>query len=147
MSNDDEIAEIKREIAAQKEEKRLRRNEAAKRHYAKIKEDPEKFQARRDYNREFHKGRLSYRRTYRERNRERAIALLGGACADCGGTFHRAAMDFHHVDGRDDDKNISWIHSWKSLEEELKKCVLLCANCHRVRHFVLHQQRHGGNQP
>jgi len=53
-------------------------------------------------------------------------------CADCGGVFHPVAMDFDHVRG------VKWENVWiirtmRRLQEELLKCDLVCANCHRVR--------------
>jgi hypothetical protein len=45
-------------------------------------------------------------------------------------------MEFHHVDP--EQKEISIVkaarQSWEKLVEELKKCILLCANCHREEH-------------
>lgn len=57
-------------------------------------------------------------------------------CADCGGRFDPVAMDFDHVRGRK-VLNISALSrqqwSMEKLLEELEKCELVCANCHRVR--------------
>jgi predicted HNH restriction endonuclease len=74
---------------------------------------------------------------YREQ-KQRAIDFKGGACADCGGRFHPAAFDFHHVNG--DGNELSTRRGWTALrwervEAELLKCELLCSNCHRIRHF------------
>lgn len=55
-------------------------------------------------------------------------------CEDCGHTFHPAAMQFHHVRGRKKFTVGNLTRSNKSLEAEMGKCVLLCANCHFVRH-------------
>jgi len=69
-------------------------------------------------------------------NKLRAVEHMGGTCVDCGGTFHHAAFDFHHVDNRAADMVDSWLHwTWERIEAELAKCVMLCANCHRVRHY------------
>lgn len=66
----------------------------------------------------------------------KAIEYLGGSCADCGGVYHPAAFDFHHL-----DPSIKELHpgqalsgKWERARAELDKCVLLCANCHRTRH-------------
>jgi hypothetical protein len=59
-------------------------------------------------------------------------------CADCGGTFHFAAMDFDHIDGTDKRFNVSQLRSRGSirlLEAEIAKCEVVCANCHRVRTY------------
>ena len=63
-----------------------------------------------------------------------AVAYLGGQCQDCGNVFHPNVYDFHHLR----DKDVAWnklrLRSWKRIQEELDKCALLCANCHRMRH-------------
>ena len=73
------------------------------------------------------------------RNRSRkiqAIELLGGSCKDCGGTFPPCAFDFHHVDGtKEMNPSYALANSWDKAVTELEKCLLLCANCHRIRHF------------
>ncbi len=63
--------------------------------------------------------------------KERAIALLGGKCVICGYDKCPAAFDFHHMDPTQKDFVISSKMSWEAIVEELKKCVLVCANCHR----------------
>jgi hypothetical protein len=68
----------------------------------------------------------------------KAIAYLGGQCFDCGLASHQDLYDFHHRDPK--EKKYSWtklrLRSWSSVTEELDKCDLLCANCHRMRHAV-----------
>jgi hypothetical protein len=56
-------------------------------------------------------------------------------CADCGGFFPACVMDFDH---REDDKVLgisAAVRSWgrDRLLLEIKKCDLVCANCHRIR--------------
>jgi hypothetical protein len=66
--------------------------------------------------------------------KKQAIAHMGGKCVDCGYIGHYAAYDFHH----EGDKEFEWtklrLRSWESITNELAKCVLLCAICHRIRH-------------
>lgn len=74
-----------------------------------------------------------------ERNREYkkdAIELFGGKCLDCGGVFHPSAYDFHHLDPTIKEGHIKDFIKLgvEKAKEELEKCVLLCANCHRIRH-------------
>lgn len=68
------------------------------------------------------------------------IEYKGGLCVDCGKIPHPAAMDFHHQDPDGKDFSISKT-STKTLSAtvkmELDKCILLCKNCHAVRHSVL----------
>lgn len=66
----------------------------------------------------------------------KAIDHLGGKCIDCGYNKCASALEFHHLDPK--EKDFAWGDSrtsnWEKLENELAKCVLLCANCHRERH-------------
>jgi endonuclease I len=58
-------------------------------------------------------------------------------CTKCGFS-HPAALDFHHVDPAEKEGNIHRLLSngqFKKLEEELEKCIVLCANCHRIHHY------------
>lgn len=65
-----------------------------------------------------------------------AIEYKGGVCLDCGQMPHPGAMQFHHDDP--DEKEFAWnkgrLRAWVSVKKELDKCVLLCANCHAIRH-------------
>ena len=70
--------------------------------------------------------------------KERAIVHMGGKCQKCGYDTCAAAFDFHHLDDRDKDFNISSKQSWATIKVELEKCVLLCANCHRETHAGWH---------
>lgn len=64
------------------------------------------------------------------------VDFLGGACVDCGYDKCFAAMHVHHLDAARKEFNLSGAHarSWANIELELRKCVLLCANCHATRH-------------
>jgi len=55
-------------------------------------------------------------------------------CADCGGVFPPECMDFDHVRGTK-LFSIGWrmAGSHLTLQREIEKCDLVCANCHRIR--------------
>lgn len=67
-------------------------------------------------------------------------------CVDCG-QDHPATLEFHHLDPSKKEVMVSkLIHetsSMRKLQEEIAKCVVLCANCHRIRHW---NERQGGEQ-
>lgn len=75
-----------------------------------------------------------YNKKYqKERYEKRKIELmnsLGGKCARCGAQHN---LEFHHVDKA--TKEFSIMRRWKEdVSEELKKCVLLCHECHLAEH-------------
>lgn len=79
------------------------------------------------------------RQTQRENKRKRkieAICYLGGKCQVCGCLFHPACFEFHHKNPTLKDKDPSKMLSLSKerLYAELDKCILLCANCHRIEH-------------
>lgn len=75
----------------------------------------------------------------RRRILEKAVAHKGGRCEICGYDKCLAALDFHHFDPMGKDFNISSrLTSFKAVERELAKTILLCANCHREVHDGLH---------
>ena len=54
-------------------------------------------------------------------------------CVDCGYSNHHAALEFHHEGEK--DVNLSFAKSLDMAKREMKKCVVLCSNCHRIRHW------------
>lgn len=57
-------------------------------------------------------------------------------CLDCNRTCPTYVLDFDHRDGTTKRFNISkgiYNFSKKVILEEIAKCDLICANCHRVR--------------
>lgn len=67
----------------------------------------------------------------------KAIGLFGGKCCRCGYCKNYAALEFHHLDPK--KKDFIWTKlrrmGWDQIIDELKKCILLCANCHREEHW------------
>ena len=47
-----------------------------------------------------------------------------------------ACLDFHHLDPKFKERNLSVLRSssFDKAIEEVKKCVVLCSNCHRKLH-------------
>lgn len=62
------------------------------------------------------------------------VNLMGGKCTLCGYNRCLRAMHFHHLNQHEKDFDISQMYHWEEIEEELEKCVLLCANCHMEVH-------------
>ncbi len=59
-------------------------------------------------------------------------------CEICGFN-HPAALDFHHIDPHLKNFTISPNkHNKKEVLEEIKKCKVLCSNCHRIEHASLY---------
>jgi hypothetical protein len=72
------------------------------------------------------------------------ISLCGGKCSICGYNKCMASLSFHHVIPSDKSMQLSIRelsnHSLKTIEEEAKKCVLLCLNCHSELHYNEHNR-------
>lgn len=70
----------------------------------------------------------------RFRAKAAAIEYLGGKCKKCGWSGNQAALQFHHLKGKDFTIGNVANKSWDSIKTEMEKCVLLCANCHAIEH-------------
>lgn len=102
--------------------------------------DPEKQKAAQ------HKAYLKQRPAQIARNRalraERRSAVdeykLARGCGRCAYAKSARALDAHHLDGEVKEKGIcEMIRDFAPLArifEELAKCEILCANCHREQH-------------
>ena len=73
----------------------------------------------------------------RKKIRRMAVNYKGDSCQICGYNRCIDALEFHHNNSSGKDFSISekgYTRSWPKVKEELDKCVLLCANCHREKH-------------
>lgn len=77
--------------------------------------------------------------TKRSRNNKlNMITYKGGACSRCNYNRCFAAFDFHHRDPKQKDFRLSKLKGSAlsiSIMNELDKCDLLCAVCHREVHY------------
>jgi len=68
-----------------------------------------------------------------------AIEYKGGKCEICGYNKYAGALDFHYRDPLQKEFAIGakgYTRSLEKIKEELDKCQLLCANCHRELHSM-----------
>ena len=63
-----------------------------------------------------------------------AIEYKGGKCQICGYSKYQGALDLHHVNPSEKEFSLGhkgYTRSWEKIAQELDKCILLCATCHR----------------
>ena len=68
--------------------------------------------------------------------KQNLISVFDNKCCICGFNSYPEALDFHHVNPEEKEFPLS-SNVMKSLEKQLKeakKCILVCANCHRGIH-------------
>lgn len=76
---------------------------------------------------------------YRRECNEKMRALKAGkTCSRCPeGRWQ--CLDYHHIDPSTKEytvgKMVAQRLSWELIEREISKCILLCANCHRIEHM------------
>lgn len=59
---------------------------------------------------------------------------LEKGCKDCGYKKHHSALEFDHIKGKK-EINIALAKSVGQAKKEIKKCEVVCSNCHRVRTY------------
>jgi len=75
--------------------------------------------------------------------KKRMVELKGGACSICGYNDLSClpVFEFHHIDASTKGTNLNSsminlrIGDWDKVKDELNKCILVCANCHRKIHY------------
>jgi hypothetical protein len=79
--------------------------------------------------------------TQKLRGLKRKLELIksrGGKCELCGYDRNIAVLEFHHINPDEKEFQLDMRHlsntSLERLKEEVDKCQLLCANCHREVH-------------
>jgi hypothetical protein len=94
----------------------------------------------------------TYANTYYQNNKAKVLATTKASvkkykeqwrsfkatlsCVKCGQN-HPATLDFHHIDRSTKEASVNKLIKYRAFKramEEVKKCVVLCANCHRIHH-------------
>ena len=77
-------------------------------------------------------------RTKKKLEKIKTIKANSNGCLICG-EKEICCLQFHHLDSNDKVNNISTLvgtdYGWRRILDEIKKCVIVCANCH----FKLHK--------
>lgn len=83
---------------------------------------------------------------WRRRTKKRLIKAFDNECCVCKGNFDPVIYDFHHVNEEKESKisdiSRASIRSWGKIVNEVRKCVMVCSNCHRLIHAGIKQVPH-----
>ena len=76
---------------------------------------------------------------WRKSTKERIVASMGGSCVCCQYSKCFASLSLHHLDPEEKEFGLGKIianpKKWESVIKELRKCVLVCNNCHGEIHW------------
>ena len=102
--------------------------------------EKQKIYARRHYikNKELVIMGVSFRRTKRKMARIAYINEIKKelGCTDCRNNDFRV-LEFHHIGEKSFTINeaITQGIGFERIKKEIEKCVIICANCHKLRHY------------
>lgn len=75
---------------------------------------------------------------WRINTKQRMVDSMGGKCQICEYNKCNNALEFHHMDPSKKEFELKDAmerpKSWEKIVIELRKCILLCSNCHRELH-------------
>ena len=69
------------------------------------------------------------------------------SCQKCGYNKCGAALEFHHLNSDKKDEKVSRLIANRysldnpDIQNEIAKCIVLCANCHHELHFLLNNKK------
>ena len=68
----------------------------------------------------------------------KAVKYFGGKCVKCNYNKCMFALEFDHEYDKkvEPSKLFRSFMKWEDVLKELNKCTLLCANCHREKHYM-----------
>lgn len=74
-------------------------------------------------------------KNWRQKTKELIVVSMGGKCVLCGYNKCFSALELHHLNRSEKLFSFSGIRArpreWNIIEQELKKCILVCSNCHK----------------
>ena len=98
-------------------------------------------QYKREWNYRNRKQRQEYKSTFLHNKRRELVKNAGSKCSKCGlehNEINTPLFEFHHIDPKLKKFNINIGSlnkvSFCKIDEEIEKCILVCANCHRLIH-------------
>lgn len=96
-------------------------------------------QYKREWNYRNRKSRYLYKKNYIANLKLKLIKQLGGKCEHCNieaDINNIVIFDFHHIEKKEFAITQATLNkkSFKIIENESKKCIILCSNCHRLHH-------------
>ena len=74
---------------------------------------------------------------FRRNRKLNLIKVCGNQCNICGYNRAISALEFHHINPEEKEYGLASMGNCHQLEkdlEEVKKCILVCSNCHREIH-------------
>lgn len=89
-------------------------------------------------NKEHHKHNINIRNkaTIKKNQQKLFDYFKENPCVDCG-IANPIVLEFDHIDGSTKFKEVSRMigdgYSWLKIQDEISKCDVRCANCHRIR--------------
>ena len=98
------------------------------------------------YHKRYRKQQNEARRKRRQQSKAALILYKGGKCGHCSVSYpYDGVYEFHHTDPNKKDfeisdsldRNVDELFNSKEILKELDKCLMLCANCHRIEHARL----------
>lgn len=101
-------------------------------------------QEKRDYQKQWYEKNRAARINQVRKNTDRIRAWFQElkstlCCVQCGES-HPACLDFHHRNATEKTRDVATMVSYgtsiKRILEEISKCDVLCANCHRKLHYM-----------
>lgn len=99
------------------------------------------YETKREYDREFNLHKRWFHRAFANRVKTKY------GCKKCGYNEHPVALHFNHIDPASKTKNvgnlISQSYSLSRIKEEMRKCEVLCANCHSIHSY---EEKHWRNR-
>lgn len=77
-----------------------------------------------------------YLNNKRRKEKQKCVDYKGGKCSICGYDKSLTALEFHHINPKEKEKQIYAVQHlvFEKVKEELNKCILVCANCHAEIH-------------
>ncbi len=135
MRSPEKIALYNKNRNEKRKANREQRNQEARKYYHK---NIERCRAngRKNYEKNGERYYQKYTKEKREEFRKKSDEYkLSLGCIDCGYKENAFALEFDHVKGKK-TRCVSQYNNWDLALIEVAKCVIRCANCHKIKTFT-----------